>query len=196
MRSPIEDLSFPVLALLMVGALGWTAMPKPNPTNATEISAVTVLEDRVTSIAEAIARAEGYYAAGNHDGRSLPYRLNNPGALKKPALHAAALPTWKDTGLIEFPTSDLGWDALRHQVRLMLSGASRIYERADSLLLVGDKYADGDLKWGVNVADRLGVSPCATLADLASAETRESATAAPHLAARAAAALLARTSQP
>ena len=45
---------------------------------------------------------------------------------------------------MEFPTSALGWAALRHQVRSMLTGTSAIYEPSDTLLLVAEKYADGD----------------------------------------------------
>jgi hypothetical protein len=124
-------------------------------------------DNRVNEIAEAIAVSEGYYAPGVHDGHSLPYRLNNPGALKKPALEAAALPTWKDTGLIVFPTTAMGWAALRHQVRLMLTGASDVYRPTDTLITVAGKYADGDERWGGNVAARLGIAPDATLAELA-----------------------------
>jgi hypothetical protein len=125
---------------------------------------------RIDEVAHAIAVAEGYFADGPHDGRTLPYRLNNPGALKKPALGAADLPTWKDTGLIWFPTPVMGWEALRYQVRLMLTGTSGIYEHTDSLISVGDKYADGDANWGVNVATRLRVPPARTLAELAPRE--------------------------
>jgi hypothetical protein len=124
------------------------------------------IEMRVQLLAEAIAIAEGYYADGEHDGRSLPYRLNNPGALKKPALGASLLPTWKDTGLVVFPTSTIGWAALRHQVRSMLTGTSAIYEPSDTLLLVAEKYADGDVNWAANVAGRLHVPPTITLEDL------------------------------
>ena len=126
------------------------------------------IEMRVQVLAEAIAIAEGYYADGEHDGRSLPYRLNNPGALKKPALGASLLPTWKDTGLVVFPTNVLGWAALRHQVRSMLTGTSAIYEPSDTLLLVAEKYADGDVNWAANVAELLHVSPTITLEDLVS----------------------------
>jgi hypothetical protein len=126
-----------------------------------------VFDDRVDEIAEAIAVSEGYYARGDHDGRSLPALLNNPGSLKKPALDAADLPTWKDTGLIVFPTTDMGWAALRHQVRLMLTGASRVYRPTDTLLGVAVKYADGDVNWGGNVAAQLGIDPASTLAELA-----------------------------
>jgi hypothetical protein len=68
---------------------------------------------------------------------------------------------------VEFPTADAGWRALRHQVRLMLTGASHVYDSSDPLWLVAQKYADGDSNWGVNVAAALGVPPGATLMDLA-----------------------------
>lgn len=142
--------------------------PPPPPVDALRVS--DALEMRVEDLAYAIAVAEGYFADGRHDGRTLPYLLNNPGALKKPSLGAADLPTWKDTGLVEFPTPEMGWDALRHQVRLMLTGTSAIYAYSDSLISVGDKYADGDQNWGVNVATRLGVPPARTLGELAPRE--------------------------
>jgi hypothetical protein len=132
------------------------------------VESPAIVDDRVSAIAEAIAVSEGYYAPGEHDGHSLPYRLNNPGSLKKPALEAAPLPTWKDTGLIVFPSTAMGWAALRHQVRLMLTGASTVYRPTDTLLGVAIKYADGDVTWGGNVAAQLGITPDATLADLAS----------------------------
>jgi hypothetical protein len=159
------DRALSLLAVVLSAVMGWQAIgsrERPAPPGPE-----SPLEVRVTAVADAIARAEGYYARGEHDGRSLLHRLNNPGGLKKPALHAEALPTWKDTGLVWFPTAEMGWAALRHQVRLMLTGRSRIYDPSDSLLLVAMKYADGDTNWGWNVAEHLGVSPGATLADLA-----------------------------
>lgn len=138
---------------------GHQAEPAPPP---------ETIEMRVQVLAEAIAIAEGYYADGDHGGRSLPYWLNNPGALKKPALGASLLPTWHETGLVVFPTSTMGWAALRHQVRSMLSGTSAIYEPSDTLLLVAEKYADGDVNWAANVAELLHVSPTITLEDLVS----------------------------
>jgi hypothetical protein len=132
----------------------------------TEVAAGAALDARIDELAEAIATAEGYFAIGPYDGRTLPHVLNNPGALKKPALLASDLPTWKDTGLVQFPTAEMGWEALRHQVRLMLTGESRIYHASDTLVHVGQKYADGDVNWGVNVATTLGVTPANTLSDL------------------------------
>ena len=159
------DRALSVLAVLVSALMGWQIVtPRDRTTHMVPVD--EELEASVNAVAEAIARAEGYYARGGHEGRSLLFRLNNPGGLKKPALNAEALPTWEDTGLVYFPTSDMGWAALRHQVRLMLTGRSRIYNRSDSLLHVGVKYADGDTNWGANVAGHLGVSPAASLADL------------------------------
>ena len=130
--------------------------------------------DRVGILAQAIAAAEGYYAPGKRDGHSLPHRLNNPGSLRKPALGAETLPTWKDMGLIVFPTERMGWDALKHQVELMLTGNSSIYDPSDSILDVAKKYAHGDLNWGKNVARKLGISPSCTLGEIAGARPNSS----------------------
>lgn len=156
-------------ALVACAVLGWHVMHSSvSPrVDAPPPDLPALLEDRVSEIADAIAVSEGYYASGEHGGHSLPYLLNNPGALKKPALEAAALPTWKDTGLIVFPSTTMGWAALRRQVRLMLTGTSRVYRPTDTLLGVAVKYADGDENWGGNVATQLGIDPGATLAELA-----------------------------
>ncbi len=164
-----EDKLLSVLAIaavgcLLLGVLGFH--PKAPGRAATLTLTPAELETKVHTIAEAIAMAEGYYADGEHDGHSLPYLLNNPGSLKKPALGAEDLPTWKDTGLVVFPSVEMGWAALHHQVQLMLDGESSIYSQSDTLLLVASKYADGDLNWGRHVASTLGVSPDSTLADI------------------------------
>jgi hypothetical protein len=178
-RSSDRDGFLTALVLAVTAALGFevvsarkAAIPI-DPPPAVGVDAVHVpdlLEVRIEELAQAIAAAEGYFAEGLHDGRTLPHRLNNPGALKKPALGAADLPTWKDTGIVEFPTTEMGWAALRHQVRLMLTGTSGIYAHSDSLSSVGEKYAEGDVNWGVNVATKLGVPPARTLAELAPRE--------------------------
>jgi hypothetical protein len=166
---PAEDRLLSAAAVIASAVLGWNVIqggsaPRIDPP-LPDVPAA--FEERVNEIAEAIAVSEGYYAPGDHDGHSLPFLLNNPGALKKPALEAAALSTWKDTGLIVFPSITMGWAALQHQVRLMLTGASRVYRPTDTLLGVAVKYADGDEHWGGNVAAQLGIHPGATLAELA-----------------------------
>jgi hypothetical protein len=166
-----EDGFVSVMAIGLVAFMAWNVLADGRQVELrpTRSDTAHVPEDNVEAIAEAIARAEGYFAAGDHDGGSLLHRLNNPGGLKKPALGADDLPTWLDTGLIIFPTAEMGWTALRHQVRMMLNGESEIYDPSDTLITVGLKYADGDENWGSNVAMNLGVSPAARLADLADA---------------------------
>jgi hypothetical protein len=166
-----EDRALSFLVLAVTTAFALHALPGRTAAVDTPprlVGRADVAPDHVDQIAAAIAVAEGYYARGEHDGRSLPYRLNNPGALKKPALGAADLPTWRDTGLVIFPTPERGWAALRHQVRLMLTGGSRIYAPSDTLVGVARKYTGGDQSdgWSWSVARSLGVGPDATLADL------------------------------
>ena len=166
-----EDRALSFLVLVATAAFVLNALPEPGAAVDSPprlVGRADVTADQVDEIAAAIAVAEGYYARGEHNGRSLPYRLNNPGALKKPALGAADLPTWQDTGLVIFPTPEMGWAALRHQVRLMLSGGSRIYDPSDTLIGVARKYTGGDQShgWSWSVARSLGVGPDATLADL------------------------------
>ena len=166
-----EDRALSLLVVVATTVFALNVLPAPtmavdNPPPL--IERADVAADQIDQLAEAIAVAEGYYARGEHGGRSLPYRLNNPGALKKPALGAADLPTWQDTGLVIFPTPEMGWAALRHQVRLMLTGGSRIYDPSDTLIGVATKYTGGDQShgWSWSVARSLGVGPDATLADL------------------------------
>ena len=167
---PAEDRLLSAAAVIASVVLGWNVVHGRTAAVRVDTPLVrpaVLFDDRVGEIAEAIAISEGFYGRGEHDAHSLPYRLNNPGALKKPALEAAELPTWEDTGLIAFPSAAMGWAALRHQVRLMLTGASRVYRPTDTLLGVAVKYADGDVNWGGNVAAQLGMTPDATLAQLA-----------------------------
>jgi hypothetical protein len=165
MRST-DDWPLSLITVGVAGLIGWNVLAPRARVPAPPPRAPRAIDARVDAIAQAIAVAEGYYAKGMHDGRSLPFRLNNPGALKKPALGARALPTWKDTGIVHFPTKEMGWAALRHQVRGILTGASRIYRPSDTVALVGEKYAEGDVNWGLNVAAMLGVPPTAPIEDL------------------------------
>lgn len=167
----VEDRLVSIAALVVSASIGWQVVRAPRiepapPFEQDRYWRLDTFDSRVRAVAQAIALAEGYYAEGDHDGRSLPYRLNNPGALKKPALGAELLPTWKDTGLVVFPTPDQGWAALQRQVCIMLTGASGIYDTTDTWLHVALKYADGDANWGSNVASRLGVPVASTLGEL------------------------------
>lgn len=115
----------------------------------------------VVNIAQAIARAEGYGVAG-----AIPTNRFNPGDLKDPS-----------TGVIRtFDSEQAGWDALYHQVNLMVTGTSRIYNPSMTWAEVASHY-DGEtsidastgeplfMQWARNVAGALGVDVNSTIQD-------------------------------
>ncbi|OFW99444.1 MAG: hypothetical protein A3E78_04280 [Alphaproteobacteria bacterium RIFCSPHIGHO2_12_FULL_63_12] len=114
--------------------------------------------NQIRRFADAIAYAEGFYAAGN----PIPRRLNNPGDLK-----ASAVPSiGKDaSGHLEFATIADGWEALHRQLWLIVVGKSRVYTLDMTLEQMGAKYAEGPT-WASNVAQRLGCGRTATLRSL------------------------------
>lgn len=73
--------------------------------------------DVVDVVAEAIAQREGFYATHRHGIPSVAQKLNNPGNMR----------SWKDPtgtpyptvmGFVSFPTTEIGWRALRAQCRI------------------------------------------------------------------------------
>jgi hypothetical protein len=119
-----------------------------------------VAGDRLESIVQAIARAEGYGKPG-----AIPTVRNNPGDLES-----------IDGQIKVFMTPDEGWNALRHQVDLMATGQSRIYQPDMTWVEIASHY-DGEtqpdpftgqplyMQWAQNVAQILGVNVNSTLAD-------------------------------
>jgi len=112
--------------------------------------------DSVIRLAKAISVAEGSNPA-----------WCNPGDMT----YAHGFPT-KGTvnadGVLWFCQVDDGWQALYHEVSLMLTGRSHVYSLTNTLQQVGVKYSNGDANWAVNVANYLGVPESTTLQELAS----------------------------
>jgi hypothetical protein len=102
--------------------------------------------DRVKRLAEAIARAEGWYATGATQNRG--QRANNPGNIMTPE--------WT---LVQYPTAAAGWDALYRQVELALSGQSRHYRPDMTIWQMAEIYVGhaGWENWARNVSSALGV---------------------------------------
>ena len=179
-----NDRALSALAVGLVAALAWSVLHEPAPAVPAVpapiyLSRSAPLDSRVVAVADAIAAAEGYYAPGLHDGHSLPYHLNNPGALKKSPAGRTDLQTWGESGLIVFPTKEMGWNALRYHVCTMLTGVNRLYSPTDTLSFAGMKYTGGDPNWGSNVAARLGLAPDVRLADLVAGTARDARCIAP-----------------
>lgn len=113
-----------------------------------------IMADKIKAIAEAIAKAEGWY---HPSGTALPQRLNNPGNLKDAS-----------GKLRTFDTPQDGWNALYRQVNLMVSGLSRVYNPDMTIEQVAYLYTGNDNPnaWANIVSQQLGVDPSTTLRNI------------------------------
>lgn len=113
--------------------------------------------DLIWTVAQAIARQEGYTGQGN-----APFRYNNPGDLGKGDEHGqlvAGYVTLPDgEQLIYFATPEAGWNALYTKLSNILNGASSVYTADMSWAQIGYKWA-ADPNWAKGVASFLGVDP-------------------------------------
>ena len=110
----------------------------------------------IRRMAEAIAYAEGFYAAGT----PIPKRLNNPGDLKRSSVPNVGTDA---AGHLEFATIADGWEALHRQLQLIVDGRSRVYTLDMTIAQMAAKYAEGSTQWAANVSRRLGVGDSTTL---------------------------------
>jgi hypothetical protein len=109
------------------------------------------LTDAITSFANAIATAEGFFVSG-----SRPQRNNNPGDL---TVDTTGTGIGKDGAFIVYATISDGWDALYKQVRLMLTDASAYYNSGMTIRDIASIYTSTEQSsWAANVANALGIS--------------------------------------
>ena len=102
-------------------------------------------------LAQAIAKAEGFYTRG-----TIPQRCHNPGDLK-------VVKGWKYPGQagvckgghVRFRNDAAGWAALDHQLTKIVEGTSR-YNVNMTLRQVSRQYAGSSRIWVKNVAHNLG----------------------------------------
>lgn len=109
----------------------------------------TTYPDGIKRMAQAIARAEGFYVAG-----SVPARAHNPGDLKMINWTGPTL----GEGISVFQSDDAGWNALYRQLYLILTGDSRVYNLDMTIAEMGQKWTvTQQIPWSNNVANALGV---------------------------------------
>jgi|ERR1035437_412035 hypothetical protein len=115
-------------------------------------------QNRVQTLAKAIAKAEGF-------GRknTIPTRYKNPGDLK--VVRGYRYPGQTGVGKgghVIFRNEASGQAALEHQIEKIIEGTSR-YTVNMSLKDISKKYAGNWRVWSRNVAHNLGVDPEAYL---------------------------------
>ena len=112
-------------------------------------------QDRVHTLAEAIAKAEGWGKKG-----ALPTRYRNPGDLKvvKGYVYPGQISIGKG-GHTKFRTDADGWAALEHQLDKIVAGESKRYDVNMTLEEFSRKYAGNHRIWLKNVTHNLGVEP-------------------------------------
>jgi hypothetical protein len=118
------------------------------------LMSIGTTDDRTKRIAEAIARAEGFYVSG-----SLPQRNNNPGSLR---IHGET-----DT-ISKFSTVEDGWSALYRQINLIFSRDSNYYTPEMSIEEFASIWTGGDNpgSWANTVSQALNVGPSTSLIEV------------------------------
>lgn len=112
---------------------------------------------RISSIAAAIAHAEGFGVVN-----AIPTRANNPGDLKLGNIGNGDI-----SGKTIFASAEDGWNALRKQVSLMANGGSNYYQRTDTWRRIAQVWVGTSdyPNWLNTVTSDLGVDPDSTLED-------------------------------
>lgn len=119
--------------------------------------------DKLWSIAQAVAIAEGANIAG-----SVPDRSNNPGDLGKGDEHgqatvgAVCVPD-AEGAVIHFATKAGGWNALRAKLQNIATYKSAVYSPDWTWYQIASKWAGNSEAWADNVAGALGVDPSTSM---------------------------------
>jgi hypothetical protein len=145
------------LALMLTRVARAGATPSRYEEDDTLVARVTYSQ-AVQRMAQAIARAEGYYLVG-----SVADRLNNPGNLKKSSVPSIGADT---SGHLQFASKNDGWEALFRQLQLIVDGRSRVYTLDMTIAQMAARYAESNLAWASNVARGLGVPVTTVLRDI------------------------------
>jgi hypothetical protein len=114
---------------------------------------------RVSQMATAIARTEGFYVKG-----SLPNRLGNPGDIRARSTHAYAGQQGLYHGYVVFRSDAWGWAALEKQIESIIEGTSGVYNQEMTFYRIAKRYAS-DPRWARNVCKILRISPRETFAE-------------------------------
>lgn len=112
---------------------------------------------QVSTLAQAIARTEGFYVKG-----TLPNRLHNPGDIR--STRRDAYPG--QVGLnknhyVVFRSDRWGWAALEAQIQKVVDGTSSIYTQEMTFAQIAKRYASSP-QWPKTLCKIIGVTPATT----------------------------------
>jgi hypothetical protein len=143
--------------IIIIGVAAWLLLAWGEGYDPLE-GVVNMSNDLVQKLAQAIAKAEGFFSPG-----SLPNRTNNPGDLK---LGDKGLGTV--AGKTVFASPEEGFQALERQINLILTGRSDYYSPDMTIREIAQVYTGGDNAdaWANIVAGQLGVSPDTPLSEI------------------------------
>lgn len=111
-----------------------------------------IISPQLEEMAKAIMDFEGYFPG------SVSERNNNPGNLK--FARQAGSTGEDEQGHAIFGTFEEGWNALVNQLKMAITGTSRVYRPTDSLYEFFSKYAEANsIQYTAYVASRMGVHP-------------------------------------
>lgn len=118
------------------------------------------MNPKVYSLANAIAKAEGFFAAVVNGVENLPQRCHNPGNLENGDVGQGT-----DQGKTIYTSDQQGWQALEFQIDLMASGQSHEYKPTDTFQAIAMRWTGNDNPeaWLKIVTQALAVSPSTTL---------------------------------
>ena len=108
----------------------------------------------VLAMADAIARAEGFYSPG-----SLPSKAHNPGDLTEGDFGDTGIYMTSSSGarIIVFPDDQSGWDALYRKLQDIANGGSSVYSPNMTLSELAAKWTTTQQSsWASNVANSIG----------------------------------------
>jgi hypothetical protein len=113
--------------------------------------------DKIWNICQAIAKAEGAAKAG-----SVPDQANNPGDITD-GIHTYGSFGVGCSNVTNFPTKQIGWNALYAKISNIVSGSSTSYCANWTWNQIAQTWATKWQPWVTNVTGTLGVDPTSTL---------------------------------
>lgn len=111
----------------------------------------------VHTLADAIARTEGFYSKG-----TIPNRYHNPGDIRSRLPHAYPGQVGLNrSGYVIFRSDRYGWAALHAQIQRVIDGTSTQYDQSMTFAEIAKVYAT-DPRWKKSVCKILKITPALT----------------------------------